>query len=125
MAYVSRFDATHEYLEQMKQGSERLQNMKPPHIRRSQLLNLTKTQDRIDLATIAARIAIDRLCRYSRNRNSGLIPRLRARNEQSGGEAEAMSSEGDFLEREKPANRTLRDRLCSDCRPIFDSYQLG
>lgn len=78
MAYVSRFDVKREYLEQLKQDSEHLQTMEPPRIQRSRLLNLTKTQDRIDLATIVARIAVEQLSHYNRNKVSGLIERLRA-----------------------------------------------
>ena len=77
MAYVSRLDTTQEYLEQLNRGSSRLQEMAPPRIRRSRILNLTKTQDRLDLAMIAARVAIEQLSQYSRNRESGLIERLR------------------------------------------------
>ena len=77
MAYVSRLDTTQEYLEQLNQGSSQLQEMEPPRIRRSRLLNLTKTQDRLDLAMIAARVAIEQLSQYKRNRESGLIDRLR------------------------------------------------
>ena len=77
MAYVSRLDTTQEYLEQLNRGSSRLQEMSPPRIRRSRILNLTKTQDRLDLAMIAARVAIEQLSQYSRNRQSGLTERLR------------------------------------------------
>ena len=85
MAYVSRLDVTGKYLEQMKQSSEGLQSMAPPRIRRSQLLNLTRANDRIALATIAARIAIEQLSQYKRNLDSGLIARLTAKSEQPGG----------------------------------------
>ena len=79
MAYVSRLDVTHNYLEQLDRDSSRLQGINPPpRIRRSRLLNLTKTQDRIDLAIIAARVAIEQLSLYTRNTKSGLIQRLRA-----------------------------------------------
>ena len=83
MAYVSRLDVTYDYLEQLKRGSKGLQSMAPPpRIRRSQLLNLTKPNDRISLATIAASIAIEQLSQYKRNRDSGLIKRLIARSEE-------------------------------------------
>ena len=123
MAYVSRLDTTHEYLEQLKQGSNRLQEMKPPRVRRSRLLNLTKTQDRIELATLAARIAVEQLSRYTRNWNSGLIPRLKARHDQGEGD-EACSLLGPSLGGGgKSVSRELRDRLCGDCRSIVDSYE--
>ena len=77
MAYISRLDTTHEYLEQLNQGSSRLQEMEPPRMRRSRLLNLTNTQDRLNLAMIAARVAIEQLSQYKRNQESGLIERLR------------------------------------------------
>ena len=77
MAYVSRLDTTQDYLERLNRGSSRLQEMAPPHIMRSRLLNLTKTQDRLDLAMIAARVAIEQLSQFKRNRESGLIERLR------------------------------------------------
>ena len=43
---------------------------------RDLLLNLIKLNDRIALATVAARIAIDQLSQYRLNRDSGLIERL-------------------------------------------------
>ena len=121
MAYVSRLDTTHGYLEQLNQKSNFVQKMEPPRIKRSRLLNLTKTQDRIDLATIAARIAIEQLSQYNRNRVSGLVARLMVRHEQR--EEEASSLLGGSIGGEKAVKRGLRDRLCSDCKPIFDSYQ--
>lgn len=78
MAYVSRLDVTHNYLEQLNQDSSCLQGLEPPRIRRSRLLNLTRTQDRIDLAIIAARVAIEQISHYQRSRDSGLITRLLA-----------------------------------------------
>ena len=119
MAYVSRLDTTHEYLEQLNQKSNLVQKMEPPRIKRSRLLNLTKTQDRIDLATIAARIAIEQLSQYNRNRVSGLVARLMVGQEQR----EEEASFGGPIGGEKAVKRGLRDRLCSDCKPIFDSYQ--
>ena len=121
MAYVSRLDTTHEYLEQLNQKSTRLQRMEPPRIQRSRLLNLTKTQDRIDLATIAARIAVEQISQYNRNRVSGLVARLMVRHEQQ--EEEASSSFEGPAGGEKVVKRGLRDRLCSDCKSIFDSYE--
>ena len=121
MAYVSRLDTTHGYLEQLNQKSIRLQGMEPPRIKRSRLLNLTKTQDRIELATIAARIAVEQLSQYNRNRVSGLVARLMVRREQR--EEEASSSFGGLMGGEKAVRRGLRDRLCGDCKLVFDSYQ--
>ena len=121
MAYVSRLDTTHGYLEQLNQKSTLVQRMEPPRIKRSRLLNLTETQDRIDLATIAARIAIEQLSQYNRNRLSGLVTRLMVKHEQP--EEEASSSSGGLMGGENAVKRELRDRLCSDCKPIFDEYQ--
>ena len=121
MAYVSRLDTTHGYLEQLNQKSIRLQGMEPPRIKRSRLLNLTKPQDRIDLATIAARIAVEQLSQYNRNRVSGLVARLMVRHEQR--EGEAGSSFGGMIGGERLVSRGLRDRLCSDCKLVFDTYE--
>ena len=121
MAYVSRLDTTHGYLKQLNQKSVRLQGMEPPRIKRSRLLNLTKTQDRVDLATIAARIAVEQLSQYNRNRVSGLVARLMVRHEQR--EEEATSSSGEPTGGEETVRRGLRDRLCSDCKSVFDLYQ--
>lgn len=120
MAYVIRLDTTHGYLEQLNQRSSLVQGMEPPRIKRSRLLNLTKTQDRIDLATIAARIAIEQLSQCNRNRVSGLVARLMVRHEQP---EEANSLSGVPIGGEKAVKRGLRDRLCSGCKPNFDSYQ--
>ena len=104
--------------------------MDPPRIKRSRILNLTKTQDRIDLATIAARIAIEQLAQYNRNRVSGLVARLMVRNQQREEEQEeeeqeqdASSSLGGLTGGEKAVRPGLRDRLCSDCKLVFDSYE--
>ena len=121
MAYVSRLDTTHGYLKQLNQKSIRLQGMEPPRIKRSRLLNLTKTQDRVDLATIAARIALEQLSQYNRNRVSGLVARLMVRHEQLEEEATSSSSGGP-TGGEEAVRRGLRDRLCSDCKSVFDSY---
>lgn len=121
MAYVSRLDTTHGYLEQLNQKSTHVQKMEPPRIKRSRLLNLTKTQDRIDLATIAARIAIEQLSQYNRNRVSGLVARLMVRHEQRGEEGSSVS--GESAAGEKAVRRGLRDRLCGDCKLVFDSYE--
>ena len=120
MAYVSRLDTTHGYLKQLNQKSIRLQGMEPPRIKRSRLLNLTKSKDRIDLATIAARIAVEQLSQYNRNRVSGLVARLMVRHEQL--EEEATSSSGGPTRGEEAVRRGLRDRLCSDCKSVIDSY---
>ena len=106
MAYVSRFDATYEFLRELKQRSKHLQTLPPPSIRRSRLLNLTVTQDRIDLATIAARIAIEQISQYSRGQKSGLIDRLTA--------TSALV--------ESEARQGLRPRLCDDCRVTYDMF---
>ena len=78
MAYVSRLDVTHNYLEQLDRDSSCLSSIEPPRIRRSRLLNLSKPRDRVDLAIMAARVAIEQLSQYQRNRDSGLIRRLLA-----------------------------------------------
>lgn len=78
MAYVSRFDVTDEYLEQLELDSTLLQALEPPRVRRSRLLNITNTGQRLELAMIAARIVVEQLSQYKSNRVSGLMDRLRA-----------------------------------------------
>lgn len=78
MAYVSRFDVNDTYLEQLKENSYLVQDMQPPTVRRSGILNITNPKERIELATIVARIALEEMSQHRRNTDSGLMKRLRA-----------------------------------------------
>lgn len=78
MAYVSRFDVTDEYLDQLGLDSTILQALEPPRVRRSRLLNITNTEQRLELAMIAARMVLEELSQYKSNKDSGLMDRLRA-----------------------------------------------